>query len=63
MPRQRIDHSKSVYVVPPDLSQRLLRFIEEADMSQADLARRLGTYPYTVWRRAKKDDRDDEAYP
>ena len=50
MPRQRIDHSRRVYVVPPDFPQRLKRLMEEADMSQAELARRLGTYPYTVWR-------------
>ena len=50
---QRVDHSRRVYVVPDDLPQRLLRFMEEADMSQAELARRLGTYPYTVKRWTK----------
>ena len=62
MPRQRIDHSRRVYVVPDDLPHRLLRFMEEADMSQAELARRLGTYPYTVKRWTKNGVRPHYQY-
>ena len=62
MPRQRVDHSRRVYVVPDDLPQRLLRFMEEADMSQAELARRLGTYPYTVKRWTKNGVRPHYQY-
>ena len=62
MPRQRVDHSRRVYVVPDDLPQRLLRFMEEADMSQAELARRLGTNPYTVKRWTKNGARPHYQY-
>ncbi len=50
MPRQRVDHSRIVYVVPPDLPERLKRFQEESDLPWAEIARRLGTYPHTVKR-------------
>ena len=62
MPRQRIDHSRRVYVVPDDLPRRLKRFMEEADMSLAELARRLGTNPYTVERWTKKGVRPHYQY-
>ena len=62
MPRQRVDHSRRVYVFPPDFAQRLKRFMEEADMSQAELARRLGTYPYTVKRWTDKGVRPHYQY-
>ena len=52
MPRQHTRHSRIVYVFPEDFPQRLERFKEESGLSWAELARRLGTYPYTVdrWR-------------
>ena len=52
MPRQHTHHSRIVYVFPEDFPQRLERFKEESGLSWAELARRLGTYPYTVdrWR-------------
>ena len=62
MPRQRTDHSRRVYVVPDDFPQRLKRLMEEADMSQAELARRLGTYPYTVKRWTNKGVRPHYQY-
>ena len=30
MPRQQIDHGRSVYVVPDDFPERLVRFKEES---------------------------------
>ena len=54
MPRQRIDHSRAIYVFPDDFPQRLVRFKEESGLSWAEIARRLGTYPYTVKRWCKK---------
>ena len=36
---------------PHDFPQRLKRFQEESGLSWAEIARRLGTYRYTVWRR------------
>ena len=59
MPRQRVDQSRRV---PDDLPRRLKRFMEEADTSQAELARRLGTYPYTVKRWTKKGVRPHYQY-
>ncbi len=52
MPRQQTRHNRIVYVFPDDFPQRLERFKEESGLSWAELARRLGTYPYTVdrWR-------------
>ena len=50
MPRQRTHHSRITYVFPDDFPQRLKRFKEESGLSWAELNRRLGTYPYTVWR-------------
>ena len=43
MPRQRIQHSRIVYVFPDDFPQRLVRFKEESGLPWAELARRLGT--------------------
>ena len=54
MPRQRIDHSRTIYVFPDDFPQRLVRFKEESGLSWAEIARRLRTYPYTVKRWCKK---------
>ena len=52
MPRQHTRHSRMVYVFPGGFPQRLERFKEESGLSWAELARCLGTYPYTVdrWR-------------
>ena len=50
MPRPRIDHSRTVYVLPPDFARRLKRLQEESGLPWAEIARRIGTYPYTVWR-------------
>ena len=50
MPRQRIDHSGIVYVMPDDFPQRLRRLKQESGLTWAEIARRIGTFPYTVWR-------------
>ena len=50
MPRQRTHHSRITYVFPDDFPQRLERFKEESDLSSSEIARRLGTYPHTIWR-------------
>ena len=50
MPRQRIDHGRIVYVLPDDFPERLKRLQEESGLPWAEMARRIGTYPYTVWR-------------
>ena len=50
MPNQRIDHSRIVYVLPSDFPERLKLLQEESGLPWAEIARRLGTYPYTVWR-------------
>ena len=48
MPRQRIDHSGIVYVMPEDFPQRLRRLKEESGLPWTEIARRIGTYTYTV---------------
>ena len=50
MPRQRIDHSRAVYVLPADFPERLKSLQKQSGLSWAEIARRIGTYPYTVWR-------------
>ena len=50
MPRQRTHHRRVTYVFPDDFPQRLERFREESGLSRAELARCLGTYPYTIKR-------------
>ena len=52
MPRQHTRHSRMVCVFPGGFPQRLERFEEESGLSWTELARGLGTYPYTVdrWR-------------
>ena len=50
MPREPVDHGRIVYVVPPDFPERLELLQEESGLPWAEIARRLGTYPYTVWR-------------
>ena len=50
MPRHRIDHSRAVYVLPADFPKRLKRLQQEYGLSWAEIARRIGIYPYTLWR-------------
>ena len=50
MPRQRIHHSRITYDFPDDFPKRLERFKEESGLTWAEIARRIGTYSYTVWR-------------
>ena len=47
-PRQRIQHSRIVYVFPDDFPQQLVRFQEESGLPWAEIARRLGAGPKTV---------------
>ena len=54
MPRQRIHYRRITYSFPGDFPQRLERFKEESGLTWAEIARRLGTYPYTVRRWWKK---------
>ena len=54
MPRQRIHHTRETYEVPDDFPERLERFKEESGLTWSRRSpRRLGTYPYTVWRWAE----------
>ena len=50
MPRQRVHHGGTVYVVPEDFQERLRRLVAESGLPRAEFARRLGTTPYTIWR-------------
>ena len=50
MPRQRIHHGRTVYVMPDDFPERLRRLKQESGLPWAEIARRIGTTPYTVWR-------------
>ena len=50
MPRQRIHHGRIAYDSLHDFPQRLERFHEASGLAWAEVARRLGTLPYTVWR-------------
>ena len=50
MPRQRIEYRRISYAFPEDFPLRLERFQQESGLSWAELARRLGTYPHTLWR-------------
>ena len=53
MPRQYTHHGRTVYVPPDDFPQRLVRFKEESGLSWTEIARRIGTSPYTLWRWAE----------
>ena len=46
MPRQRTDYNRST----DDFPERLKRFQELSGLSWSEIARRIGTYRYTVWR-------------
>ena len=50
MPRHQIDHSRTVYVLPADFPKRLKSLQKQSGLSWAEIARRIGTYPYTVCR-------------
>ncbi len=50
MPRQRIDHYIQPHSFPDDFPERLKRFQEESNLSWSEIARRIGTYRYTVYR-------------
>ncbi len=50
MPRQRTNYIRDTYEFPDDFPQRLDRFQQASGLSWAGIARRLGTYPHTVWR-------------
>ena len=50
MPRQRTHHGRTVYVLPDDFPGRIKRLQQESGLSWAEIARRIGTSPYTVWR-------------
>ena len=50
MPRQRVDYYIQTYDFPEDFPERLKRFQEESGLSWSEIARRIGTYRYTVWR-------------
>ena len=50
MPRQHTNYTRDTYDFPSDFPQRVERLKEESGLSQAEMARRLGAYPHTVWR-------------
>ena len=50
MSRERIDHSRIVYVLPPDFPERLEQLQKESGLPWSEIARRLGTYPLTIRR-------------
>ena len=50
MPRQRTDYNRETYDFPDDFAERLKRFQAESGLSWSEIARRIGTYRYTVWR-------------
>ena len=50
MPRQRIDYNRITYQFPDDFQERLERLQQESGLPWAEIARRIGTYPHTLWR-------------
>ena len=50
MPRKRIDYNRKPRQFPRDFPQRLERFQRESGLSWTEIARRIGTYPHTLWR-------------
>ena len=50
MPRQRVNYNRTTYDFPNDFPERLVRFKEESGLSWSEIARRIGTYRYTVGR-------------
>ena len=53
MPRVRTQHTRKTRPFPDDFPERLKRFKEESGLSWSEIARRIGTYPHTVWRWTK----------
>ena len=51
IPRQRTHHNKETYDFPDDFAERLKGFRKESGPLWSEIARRLGTYRHTVWRR------------
>ena len=47
---QRIHHGRTVYVLPADFPERLKAIQKQSGLPWAEIARRIGTYPFTVWR-------------
>ena len=50
MPRQHIVHNRETYAFPDDFPRRFKLFKQASGLSSSEIARRLGTYPHTVWR-------------
>ena len=50
MPRQRVEYNQFPQAFPEDFPQRLERLKEESGLTWAEIARRIGTYPHTIWR-------------
>ena len=50
MPRQRNDYTRIIHEYLGDFPQRLERFQRESGLSWAEIARRIGIYPHTLWR-------------
>ena len=50
MPRQRTNCVRDTYDFPANFPERLARLQRESGLPWAEIARRLGTYPHTVWR-------------
>jgi len=49
MPKQRLDHFIQPHKFTDDFSERFKRFQRESGLSWSEIARRIGTYRYTVW--------------
>ena len=54
MPRKRIRHRKTEYVMTGDFAQGLKQFKEASGLTWADIARRLGTSVLNLWRWRKR---------
>ena len=50
MPRQQVDYNIQACEFSGDFPERLKRFQRESGLSWSEIARRIGTYRYTVWR-------------
>ena len=54
MPRQRTHYRRKTHAFPNDFPERLVWFKHASGLSWAEIARRLGAYPYTIRRWWKK---------